>query len=893
MTYVGETTVRLNPIILSSTSLFGLLAAAPVVAQTAAPGSSPVVAVTDDTPDAIVVTGIRASLQSAQAIKRNSMQQIDSIVAEDIGKLPDIAVSDTVARIAGVQVDRLGGEASRVLVRGLPNFTTTYNGREIFTAETRVVALQDFPASNVAALEVYKTSTADLVEPGLAGLVNVRSRRPFDFKGFEASTSVWGLYTKQGDKLTPNFNGLITDRWETGIGEIGILVNGSYTEMQYLDSEPSNTDFIANPTINGSVVRLPDIQRLFYRSGNRVRPSVSGAIQWKPSPELEFYGDVLWQGFRNKISDRLVEVPLYGAQSYTNLVFRPGTNLVSSGTAINQGGNIFTFQGATFNKTDTYQYAGGGIYKSGPLKLSFDVAHSDSTFTGSTESIDRIFAGKQTINFNLEVPQFAIPTFVASNIANYTFQGLYEENQRSSGKDWQARVDATYSFDNFLLRDITVGARYTDRSAIRQFGNRYAYLLGNNIPASALPVTYDFTNPGFRGTNVQPDFRTFLSPTYDSVRANLTALRSFVIANGGTNYTTTPVNADTQYTASEETFAGYVQANYAIGDLIDGAVGVRVTKTRTRVNDTVATILPRQSDPVSWLPNLSIRFKPTTNLQLRLSATKTITRPDFGQLNPNYSLGPPVTNPVPNPSDPYVNARRGNSGNPFLKPLKSDNYDASLEYYFSKHGFASVAVFRRDLNGFIQNADFRFVDPALGPLIISAPVNSGRGRIDGAEVQLTTFFDFRGLPTFVHNFGVQMNYTYLDASTDYPDATGALAQDRILGLAKHSYNIVGIYENGPVGIRLTYNKRGKSLETRQYRGDDFYTEEATPPGRLDLSTNLDFAKNATLFFDATNLLNKPFRVDFSSARAGAPRASYVRFLRYEESTFSVGLRFKL
>lgn len=152
---------------------------------------------TDD--NAIVVTGMRRSLQSARNVKRNSDQIVDAIVAADIGKLPDIAVSDTAARIPGVQVTRERGEADRVLVRGLDRtyYTTTYNGREIFTAETRSVALQDFPSGAIAAVEAFKTSTANLIEPGIAGLVNVRSRRPFDFKGFELDGSFWELHPRQ------------------------------------------------------------------------------------------------------------------------------------------------------------------------------------------------------------------------------------------------------------------------------------------------------------------------------------------------------------------------------------------------------------------------------------------------------------------------------------------------------------------------------------------------------------------------------------------------------------------------------------------------------------------------------------------------------------------------
>ena len=158
----------------------------------------------------------------------------------------------------------------------------------------------------------------------------------------------------------------------------------------------------------------------------------------------------------------------------------------------------------------------------------------------------------------------------------------------------------------------------------------------------------------------------------------------------------------------------------------------------------------------------------------RLSATQTITRPVFADLNPATSLGAPPNVIVPNPSDPYVNARRGNSGNPFLQPLRSDNFDASLEYYFSPTGFGSVAVFRRDLNGFIQNRDLRFIDPTLGPLIISAPVNSGRGRIDGIEGQIQTFFDFDFVPQFARGFGVQANYTYLGRQDRLPERGGCL-----------------------------------------------------------------------------------------------------------------------
>jgi iron complex outermembrane recepter protein len=448
------------------------LAAAPAWAQPPSPANQPTDAQTaadEETAGVgdIVVTGLRASLESAQNLKRNAPQVIDAIVAQDIGKLPDLAVSDTVGRLPGVQVYRQAGEASRVLIRGLPDFATTYNGREIFTAETRIVALQDFPSANIAALEVFKTSTADLVSPGLAGLVNVRSRRPFDFQDGQIGGSIWGLYTLEAKKLTPNFNFLATKRWNTGAGEMGLLVNVSRTELQYLDSEISNTDFLQTFRQEGSrlirdgagqAARFPDVQRLFYRSGNRVRPSVNAAFQWKPDPDFEIYADFLWQGFRNKIDDRRVDVFLFDGSDYSNLVFRPGTNLLSSATVVGQPDSVFTFQGATFNKTDTLQYAGGFKWQGDRLKASADVAYTKSTFTGSTESLDRFFRGTPTITADFERPQFAISGLDPLNPNAFNFGGLFEENQRSVGRDWQGRLDLQYDFDeDFFIRNIQVG----------------------------------------------------------------------------------------------------------------------------------------------------------------------------------------------------------------------------------------------------------------------------------------------------------------------------------------------------------------------------------------------------------------------------------------------------
>ncbi|HEV2866256.1 MAG TPA: TonB-dependent receptor [Allosphingosinicella sp.] len=902
--------MRLKSVVLCSTSFAALaLVASPAAAQPVdqtEPGeqqaqetpadSTDLTAETETASDeSIVVTGLRRSLQSAQNIKRNSDQIIDGIVAEDIGKLPDIAVSETAARIPGVQVTRRGGEADTVLVRGLPDFSTTYNGREIFTAERREVALQDFPSANIAALEVFKTTTADLVEAGLAGQVNVRSRRPFDFDGFQFAGSVWALHTQQAGEWNPNANLLVTNRWEVGGGEFGILANASYTEMDYLDSEISNTDFIAGGPAGS---RFPDIQRLFYRSGNRVRPSANIALQYRPAPGIEIYAEGLYQGFRNKVSDRLWTQPLWGGASYTNLVFRDGTDLLSSGT-VTSPFRADGFQGGTYNKTDTFQGAIGGRYETGPLNLTADIARTHSRFRGSTASVDYRVVPGYTVNWDNETPEFELVNFDATNPANYIFNGFYEEAQVSRGDDWQFRLDADYELDNSVFNMLEAGVRYTTRDAHREFGNRFAGFderyAGGPIPISSVPLDYRLFHSGFRGTDVQSGFTTWLAPTYGSIRDNLEEMRQFVISRGPPDprsfgvFTTDPPapNPASVYDATENTLAGYVQARLQFGEVVDGVIGLRAVRTQTQLNGTalvanVPTPIDSDTEYTDWLPNISARVHISPRLQLRLSATQTRTRPTFEQLNPSVNVGSPSGTCTPG-GDPFACARIGSGGNPNLRPFTSNNYDASLEYYFSRVGFISGAVFWRDLEGFIQNQEIRTIDPVLGPLIISGPVNTSEGSITGAEVQLSTFFDFEWVPELLRGFGVQANATWLDHEVD---------DRRIFGVSNFAYNLVGMYERGPITARLSWNDFGGRLETIQNRGNDLYIERSDPAGRLDLSLSFNVNDNFTVFGDWTNILGDPFRQDLSSARDGAPRSEYVRYLRYEETTVSAGIRFR-
>ena len=453
----------------------------------------------------IVVTGLRRSLQSAQGLKRNSDQIVDAIVAEDIGKLPDIAVSDTAARIPGIQVLRERGEAGSVLLRGLNRdfYTTTYNGREIFTAETRSVALQDFPAGGISAIEAFKTSTANLVEPGLSGLINVRSRRPFDFKGFEIAGSVWANYPNQSEDISPNAQLLISNRWDVGGGEIGALINFSYTRFHYQDSIRRHGFFIAD-LVGG---RSPDWPEIRYNQAERWRPSINGALQWRPSPGLEFYVEGLWQGYRENVTDNMWAQPLWGGASYENIV-RDGPNIISGTvnrpTACCSATETWGFQGATKRDTNTYQFAAGGSYDGGPWRVSGDLARTRSTFNLRTESVDYEL---NTNNFSVDWftgrpggsgPTFQVRGLDFSNPAIYNYRGFFEDYLTAKGDDWQARLDFEYEPGIDFLPKIQAGVRFVDRNASRTAGAFYWNQRGRNVPITAVPLDYELFHSASR-----------------------------------------------------------------------------------------------------------------------------------------------------------------------------------------------------------------------------------------------------------------------------------------------------------------------------------------------------------------------------------------------------------
>lgn len=885
-------------------------AAAQVAQETPSTPGDPVEEDEATTGGDVVVTGIRRSLGDAQEVKRNSDQILDTVVAEDIGKLPDNNASEALARVTGVQVSRFADEANTVLIRGLPNVATTVQGREIFTADVRSVAVQDFPADSLAALEVFKANTAVNLEGGIAGLLNVKLRRPFDIEGFRIAGGVRGTYNDQSRKFDPIGNILISNRWETGIGEVGVLINASYTQAHFLNSVRydgfRNTPDASNTVAPASVGRnftFPQDIGIFYARGKRYRPSANGSLQWQPTSELMFYVDGLFQGFRGRGQDDFLGLPIRGGgRPITNVVLNPdetptGVPEAQSLTSVLTGTNGPSKNTNRIN-TDTYQAAAGAVYTTDRVTLSTDLAYTQSTVTGSTVNFDSKFARPITLNVDFNVGygvEFDLSDFDSRNPDNYFFRGFYQQRTRTRGESIQWRFDGVLKTDFDLLPEIDWGFRFSDRKAFALFGDRYANQGDLNIPFARVPGVGDgrVIPAGFRGSDIQP-FRQWFTLTREGIRSNVPEFLDFVRANNAgranpaANFFVGDLPAfipQRRFDAREKVYTAYGQLKYAfdLGFPIDGIVGARIVNTDNRLDGTsvIAGVLTPTSGGNNYLdilPNISARARFTDELQLRASYTETLSRPGFSQTNPSLIL---------NQSTEGGNTGfTGSSGNADLQPIRSTNYDLSLEWYFSRTGSASVAAFQRDVVGFINTyRNVGVIDPEFGPIDVFRPENAGDGTIKGVEAAFQTFFDF--LPGALGGLGVQLNGTYIDAEQQLPLSLGvAGATGRIPGVSKWSYNAIALYERSGISARLAYNRRSEFVTNYSAGGAAAFAAEYTKAiSRLDFSASVTPLEWLTITADATNLLGKPFENYFRDP-------IYPRDVRYEARIYSLGARFR-
>jgi iron complex outermembrane recepter protein len=859
----------------------------------------------------VVVVGLRASLEAAAEIKRESDLVVDSIVADDIGKFPDNTTAGALQRVPGVQVTvNDNNEIANPIIRGLGDILTTLDGREIFTGVGRGFSFQDLPAEALAGADVFKSNTANLIEGGVAGVINLRLHKPFDFeRGWSGAINTRGIYGDNVDEFSGTIGGLVSNRWEVGDGEMGALLNVSYSDINFDRPISFNCDPRSGTNGPGGAAGaiLPTCVGGLNQHGDYQRPQVNAAFQWKPSDELEVYADGIYTEYESRWETDFIFSDIFAAQSVSNLSVtdRCGSYNVQGagfgGTSNDPVQSLCVGDSARFNNvpgmtstqardsgTDQYLFASGLRYNSGSWHLDGDVSYQRSHTENRTIIVD---IGKQVSAVDVVIDagkhgttnMIGNPLGVADDfrLANSLFQNIND----AVGTQFAFAGNGAYDLGAWL-RQVQFGVRYADRdSTYRAFeggpgapgGNRATLVSSLNLPGNFLvrsPSSISYINGG----------QHWLTPNRDFLLDQTDVLRQIYGAPAGDPAFTPTRN----YDANEKTYAGYLQGKYqfefANGMSVDGLFGGRLTRTDRELSGTgliaqqgqppVLTPVTTDVSETDLLPNVSARLRITPELQMRFSATRTMARPAFEDLNPGLTYEVPINaNIRPN----------GSGGNPNLKPQQSDALDVTVEYYFARSSYVSAALYYRD----IQDRIIDSVNPEVIDGItynITRPRNVGSAELQGIELAGQTFFDF--LPGFWSGFGVMANFTLADS--EVTTAGDPLEGRELQGVSKYSYNAGLLYEQLGITGRLIYTHRSDYTEALlggllapigsgpQFNG-------VRDNGRLDFSLAYDFTSYLTVSIDGTNLTQAKYYSYFGNE-------AFPHDVRDDERTFGISVR---
>ena len=432
----------------------------------------------------VVVTGQRAALQSAQKIKQNSDEIVDSIVADDIGKLPDRSVTEVLQRVVGVTIDRtmakgdpehFSVEGSGVSIRGLSYVRSELNGRDSFSANGgRSLNFEDVPPELMAGVDVYKNPSAEQIEGAIGGLVNLRTAMPFDYKGFKAAISADRSYSelKKG-KTSPSYSGMVSNRWKTPIGEIGALLDLAYSESGTRTDAFQVEPYYPLTGPNGSTVYVPKGAQWRTLQFDRKREGAYGALQWKKD---DVSSSLTW--FKSRYQMQWDEQAIFAQSSPYNIktsadstfnsqgVLQTGTLTDPTDGGINMGDDTRTSKRKS-NTTDLSWNLRWRINNSWTATTDLQHIRADTNSFDSTVATG-VTMPKEKLDLTGNIPRLMFDDSDRAYLAdpkNYYWAFTMEHLDKSVAHETAWKTDLKYDFDHPVLRDFRFGFRLTDRDA--------------------------------------------------------------------------------------------------------------------------------------------------------------------------------------------------------------------------------------------------------------------------------------------------------------------------------------------------------------------------------------------------------------------------------------------
>jgi len=839
----------------------------------------------------VIVTGVRAALEQSLRQKRNADAVVEVVTAEDIGKMPDKNVADAIQRLPGVNTQSSAGgeggfgENDRVSLRGTsPSLQQTlFNGHAISTGDWFVLnqiggnvgrssSFSLLPSELVGSIVVQKSASADLVEGGVSGAINVITRRPLDFRQpLTVEGSIQANYNDLAGKTEPQVSALVS--WKNPASTFGVLVQG-FSEKQsvrrdgqeilgYTPIAAGSAAALANPQLAGVLAPTFIGAALFEQTKKRQGGAFD--IEAKPSRDL----GIDLNGFYSKLeaphqNTNWLAAPANSINSANqvpqNAVVRNNT-LVSAAFPINSGevDNIYRPDAggeSWYLDLNGRWRAGDSLSFTGKLGKTHGVGwdRSDVYYQNNVD-------GGMTYGLNGLSP--ASVSYPGGNTAvpgSTAWAGGGEA--QSIDQEKYAQLDGEWRLQGATVQAIRFGTRWTDHKRSAEH------------PLETRPGALGFSNPGpaWNGQLYPSDFGSDLGGGFynNYFKYDGAALGAWgaVPGNRLLDYTLRHNWLD-EFRVGEKTAALYAMADLG-GDGWSGNVGLRAVETR----QTTVVNLPGGTAPITgsafgpytptaykrtyrdYLPSANIKFDLRPDLLLRAGIAKTMARPDYSALGGSVSLND--------------DALSGSGGNVNLDPVRATNLDFSAEWYYAPKALLSAGLFYMDFRSIVAQGTSTgsYYNNKRGTFTeyqITSPYNTG-AKNKGVELSWQQ--------PFWTSFGFLANYTYADGELD--------DGGELLNSSKNTYNVTGYYENDRFSARLAYSYRS-AYKAGVDRGASQHVDGMPT---LAASVNVKLNEHLTLTFDGLNLTNEVIKM--YAENTDRPRAFYAN-----GRTFYVGLRGKL
>lgn len=807
-----------------------------------------------------------AAVGTARAInEQRSAEGLRNIVASDeIGNFPDQNAAEALQRIPGIALYRDQGEGRYVVVRGV-NYalnSVTLNGEKLASPEEgdRGIALDVIPADALAAVEVSKVATPDMDGEGLGGQVNIRTKSPFEQSGQHASLNVEGLYSALTGEMGSKVNGSVST--VSADGKFGLLVAPTWQTRKFgsYNFEEDGYSLATSPTDGQQYYVLEAINFRDYQI-ERKRYGASAALEAKPSDLTNLYLRTTY----NRFTD----------QEYRNRSVFDFTE----GTLIAADANSATFnqmrrwrRDVRLRKKDQELFAisAGGETRFGDWVADGSLAWSQGHEENPGESALRFRHNTRDGSFrytfdgpySVKLEQLAGGAM--ADPATYAFQRIDYSDDSGDDDQFDASVNLRRELALSNPTYVKFGALYRAKTKNKEVE---AYEL-DSAPA-------DFTYANLSGG--LSDYPYLAVPRIDGDKASQAFFGNFSAFSGDRIFEDSELE---DWESNEDVFAAYAMTSTRIGQttLI---VGLRAERTKfdttgNRLDLANEVVLGRDTvsrSYTSWLPGLHLRHDFNRRLVGRVSYTRTIARPSFGDSAAFTGI---------NDDDAEVT-----QGNPGLAALESDNWDASLEYYLPSLGMVSAAAFYKRIENFSYEIEIPGGYAPLPTYDLTTFRNGSDGRILGLELGYQQHL--RMLPAPFDGLGLLANFTLADSEATYPTRPGEKLP--FIGMSDTLGNLALTYEKGGFFARLAMNFRGKRLREDEPIGGDRYGDRYVDGFRqLDFSARYRLTRQWEVFAEWVNLTNEPFRVYFNS-----PSNQGRRLTQFEEYDWSAnfGVRIKL